>query len=270
LLCRQVKTACGHLILDSINDIPHNSDGGMWMSHDRKNRSRFPDTRWSLIGQAKASDDLARHKALAELLILYTPALRTFLIKSRRAPTDLVDDLVHDFVAEKILGQKLVDHADQAKGKFRNLLLKALTNFVTTKMKREYATRARATEIDIDTIQEVASQQDIDQFNKEWVQQVVHDALGLMQADCKERNRTDLWEIFCLRIVDPMLHEKEPVTYEEIVRRYEIQTPRQAINLLVTAKRCFSRHLRTAVGRYVHKEEGIDIEITCLREIVGR
>lgn len=240
------------------------------MPRNRKRRSRFPETRWSLVGRAAASDDVVRQQALVELLVLYTPALRAFLVESRRAPAALVDDLLHDFITDKLLGRNLVHHADRTKGKFRNLLLKALTNFVATKMKREYAARARATGLDVDTVQNVASQLDIDQFDRQWIQQVVRDTLELMQADCKERKRMDLWNIFCLRIVDPMLHEKEPVSYEEIVSRFGTQTPRQAINLLVTAKRCFSRHLRSAVGRYVHEEARIDIEITALREIVGR
>jgi len=82
----------------------------------------------------------------------------------------------------------------------------------------------------------------------------------------------DIWKVFCLRVVNPMLHDTKPTDYAEIVRQFQIETPRQAINinLLVTAKRSFERHLRTAVGRYVRGKEEIDNEIADLREIVGR
>jgi len=238
--------------------------------NDRGKRSRFPETRWSLVGRAAASDEVTRYEALAELLAIYTPALKAFLVDSRRIPSDLADDLVHDFIVDKILSRKLIRCADQGKGRFRNYLLKALNNFVTTKLKREYSARAMASKLDVSALADTASHQYTDQFDREWVQQVVRDALELMQADCADNNRVDLWKVFCLRVVDPMLHNTKPMDYAEIVRQFQIETPRQAINLLVTAKRCFVRHLRTAVGRYVRGKEEIDNEIADLREIVGR
>lgn len=240
------------------------------MTKDHKKPSRFPDTRWSLVGRAAGSDDLARQQALAELLVIYTPALRAFLVEGRRVPADLTDDLLHDFILDKILARKLVHHATQGKGKFRNYVLKALNNYVTTKLKREYKIRAMALEIDESTIVDPTSLQIANRFDIEWVQQLVRDTLHLMELDCRERKRVDLWEIFYLRVVDPMLNDTEPADYEQLVKRFNIQTPRQAMNLLGTAKRCFNRHLRVAVGRYVSDENRIDEEIVDLREILGR
>ena len=240
------------------------------MSFDRKKPSRFPETRWSLVGRAAASDELTRQQALAELLVAYLPGLRAFLVEARRVPADLADDLLHDFVADKFLARKLVHHADQGKGKFRNFILKALNNFVTTRLKREYAARALAAGVDGSVLATLASCQCDERFEQEWVQQVVRDALELMEADCRERGRSDLWEVFRLRVVDPVLHGAAPADYEQIVARLDVQTPRQAINLLANAKRCFVKHLRAAVGSYVHDEAQIDEEIADLRRIVGR
>ncbi|MGO9119701.1 MAG: hypothetical protein ACLQPD_19075 [Desulfomonilaceae bacterium] len=233
-------------------------------------RSRFPDTRWSLVGRAAVSEEATRQQAITELLAVYTPALRAFLVESRRLPPDLADDLVQGFVADKILSRKLVHHANQAKGKFRNFLLKSLSNFVTTNLKREYAVRAKELSFDLSALEEFPSQEDTDRFDRKWVQQVVSDALDMMEADCIGSNRMDEWNIFCHRVVKPMMSGKEPPSYEDLIRQFQIQTPRQAINLLVTAKRRFVRHLRAAVGRYVHHEESIDSEIVSLRQIVGR
>jgi hypothetical protein len=101
------------------------------------------------------------------------------------------------------------------------------------------------------------------------VQQVVRDALQMMEADCKARGRSDLWEMFRWRVVDPMLRDAEPIDYGAIVQRLGIGTPRQAMNLLATAKRAFMGHLREAVGKYV-KPNAIDGEIDDLRQIVDR
>jgi DNA-directed RNA polymerase specialized sigma24 family protein len=240
------------------------------MPRERMKPSRFPETRWSLVGRAAASDAATRQEALAELLAAYSPALRTFLIEVRRLSPDLADDLVQEFIADKILARNILHHADRGRGKFRNFVLKALNNFTSTKLRREYAPRAVAAGLDVFALAAPADPSARDRFEQEWVQQVVRDALQLMEADCSRRGRGDLWDIFCLRVVHPMLHDAEPADYETIVRRLGIETPRQAMNLLATAKRCFEKHLRFAVGRYAGRKDQIDEEIADLREIAGR
>lgn len=241
------------------------------MPPPRKKRSRFPDTRWSLVGLAASpKDDVARHQALTELLSIYKPALTKFILESRRVPVDMVDDLVQDFITDKILGRKLLHHVDQRKGKFRNYLARSLNNFANTKLKKEIKYRSTVSEKELSSIPDLLMDQPTDTFDQEWVKQVVYHALDLMKAYCTEQDRMDLWDIFCMRVVDPMLHDKNPVAYIEIVRRLKIRTPRQAINLLATAKRCFLRNLKEAVGQYVQGEREINDEVADLRLIVLR
>ena len=240
------------------------------MPQKRRRSQRFPETRWSLVKRAAASDERTRQQALTELLVTYMPGLRAFLVETRRVPADLADDLLHGFVADKILAARLVRQADQGRGKFRNYVLKSLNNFVTTKLQREYAARATAAGLDETLIASPSSARGADRFEQEWVQQVVRDSLQLMQGDCKDRGRADLWDIFRLRVVEPMLNDAEPVDYGQIVQRFGIETPRQAMNLLANAKRCFLKHLRSAVGKYASGETRIDEEIADLRRIVGR
>jgi hypothetical protein len=239
------------------------------MTHDRKKASRFPETRWSLVGRAAASDDAVRHKALAELLSAYLPGLRAFLVEARRVPADVADDLLNGFVADKVLAAGLVRHADQNRGKFRNFVLKSLNNFVTTKLRGHCGPRVLQGDFDEERVVSRTSGPATDCFERQWVQQVVRDALQMMEADCKARGRSDLWEMFRWRVVDPMLRDAEPIDYGAIVQRLGIGTPRQAMNLLATAKRAFMGHLREAVGKYV-KPNAIDGEIDDLRQIVDR
>jgi hypothetical protein len=67
-----------------------------------------------------------------------------------------------------------------------------------------------------------------------------------------------------------MLHDAEPVEYSQLVQRFGSETPRQMINLLANAKRCFTKHLRSAVAKYVAEEPEIDEEIADLRRIIAR
>ena len=240
------------------------------MAGERKKATRFPTTRWSLVGRAGASDDLTRQQALTELLAAYLPGLRAYLVETRRIPADITDDLLQGFVADKVLAAGLVRHADQGRGKFRNFILKSLSNYVATRIRREASTHGRAKALDERLIAAAAENDDVDAFEQQWVQQVVHDALRSMEADRRQCDRADMWEIFRLRVVEPALNDAQPIDYEQLVERFGLRLPRQAMNLLANAKRLFERHLRTAVSRYVSDDTEVQKEIADLREIVGR
>ncbi len=240
------------------------------MPPNHKKPSRFPETRWSLVGRAAESDELTRRTAMANLLAAYAPALRAFLVETRRIPASLADDLLQDFIVDKLLARKLVHHADRGRGKFRNLVLKSLNNFVSTKLKTKYAKRTISADQEGVPLPDPGEAAEADRFDREWAQQVVRDTLMLMEDDCEARGRMDLWAVMRLRVVEPMLHGSEPAAYDTIVRELGLATPRQAINLLATAKRSFLRHLRQAVGQYVRSEAEVEQEIADLRELVAR
>lgn len=229
----------------------------------------LPETDWSLLRRAKASDAMVRQEALAALLMAYAPALRGFLLGVRRVPPDLVDDLVQGFIADKILSLKLVHHADRGRGRFRNLILKALSNYVSTRLEKEHRSRATGGGLDEARLRAAPAGPDVDRFDREWLQQVVREALASMDADCRERGRGDVWQIFQRRVGEPMLRDTEPTDYETLVRELGIASPREAMNLLATAKRTFHRHLRLAIGRYA-PETQVDDEIADLRRVLAR
>jgi DNA-directed RNA polymerase specialized sigma24 family protein len=232
--------------------------------------SRFPDTQWSLVARASAQDEATRTAAVTALLTTYSPALRRFLIEGRRLSADTADDLLQDFITEKVLAKNLLKLADRNRGKFRSFLLTSLNNFITSRMRRLQSITTRT--VDLEYADDVAADADegLQCFEKEWVQQVLRSALLSMQTECTERRRPDLWDIFQLRVVDPALHEAEPVEYVELVARFKLTSPRQAINLLASSKRVFTRHLHAAIRQYVPTDGEIDEEIADLRAICLR
>lgn len=240
------------------------------MPGEYKKSMRFPHTRWSMVGRASMSDQATREEAMTELLVAYLPGLRAFLVETRRIPEDLAADLLHTFITDKILVAKLVTRADPKRGRFRNFVLKSLNNFIADKLRREYAIRAASAGLDDEFIDSIAAKPEADQFDQQWVKQVVEDTIRIMEVDCRERERDDLWRIFDLRIVGPFLRHEDPLPYDELVRAMDLGTPRQAINLLATAKRSFMRHLNTAIAKYVDSEDQIEGELAELRLIIGR
>jgi hypothetical protein len=232
--------------------------------------SRFPETEWSLVARAAVDADDVRTVAVAELLKNYSPALRAFLVETRRIPPDTAEDILQGFIADRIVASRILARAEKRRGKLRSFLVKSLSNFANTWMSRERTLDARTVDLDESILDVRSSAQGADRFDQEWIRSLVADALTLMEDDCRSRERADLWEIFRLRVALPILDGVEPVGYDRLIEQLHLDSPRQAINLLTTAKRAFLRHLRVAVGRYVSGEDSIDEEISDLRAIVGR
>jgi len=229
------------------------------MPRTQKNAVGFPPTRWSLVGLAGESNDQIRLTALAELLDAYLPALRGFLISGRRLRPDLSDDVLQGFVADKVLAARLVSHANRARGRFRNLLLRSLSNYTNT-----YLQKHNKGHVDIGALNpEVLAVTEIDHFQKEfdrqWVRRLVFRAISATELECKRKRREDLWEVFRARVVLPALEDMKPLEYSRLVSQFNLCSPRDAINLLATAKRMFTRHLYDAVRDYAG-EQSKDVE----------
>ena len=92
----------------------------------------FPNTHWSLIRRAGATDQEARCAALAALLERYQPALVSYLVLVRRLPLQVVEDLLQAFLADKWLHDNFLRRADQRRSRFRSFVLTSLNHFVTS------------------------------------------------------------------------------------------------------------------------------------------
>jgi len=234
----------------------------------------FPATQWSLVDRARQTNDEARHAALADFLHRYLPALRMHLIAERHMPPERADDLLQGFVADKIIEQNLLDHAQEGRGKFRSFLLVTLNNYVISQHRSDSAAKrlpvAGIAELG-ELAQQVAGGHDPAQsFNVAWAREVIAEALRRMQAECAQSKRGDLWTIFQGRVVRPAFEGEEPVGYESLVSELGLAAPLDACRLLTTAKRMFSRNLRAVASEYAGSDGDTDAEIDDLRQIVAQ
>jgi len=235
----------------------------------------FPSTRWSLVARAGQPDAEAKREALGQLLVRYLPALRAHLVYRKRLPPEKADDLVQEFVTNKILEKDLIARADQQLGKFRTLLLTALDRFVRNQIRDEHAKkrapRSGAVLAFDERFQDLpAGQQPSEAFDVAWARGVIAEALRQMQAECESLGRQDIWGVFQCRVVGPILEAAPPVDYKQLVERFGFQSPTQAANVLTTAKRMYARALRSAVGQYTQDEQEIEAEINELKEVLAR
>ncbi len=240
-----------------------------------QNYVRFPVTRWSLIAEA-GNEDVERKKiALSELLNQYLPVLKTYLVYHKRIMPEKADDLLQGFVCSKILEQEIISRASSKRGKFRSFILTALNNYIINVYHKECSSRCvlnHSLQLDAEYMSVLADKklQPSDIFNIEWAKHVISSALEQMKRECQSTDRMKLWEIFNARVVMPALEHKEPISYEKLIKMFDIQSPIQASNLLVTAKRMFIRYLRSVIRDYVASESEIDEEVRDLQRVLSK
>ena len=235
--------------------------------------ARFPTTHWSLVARAGRDATEVKRQALGELLRRYFPALRAHLVYGKRLSPEDADDLVQEFVADKIIEKELIGRADAQRGKFRTFLLTALDRFLIDRFREENARKRSPGEGRVQAIGDQAEQlpdRQTDVFDLAWARNVIDQTVQLMRQECERSGRRDVWGVFECRLLGPMLGQAEPVEYEELVRRLGLQSPSHASNVLITAKRMFARVMRAVVGEYTRHSAEIESEIGELMEVLAR
>jgi DNA-directed RNA polymerase specialized sigma24 family protein len=227
----------------------------------------MPPTRWTLVGRA-GDHDLA---ALDELLSLYRPALLAHLVFGRRIQTQRAEDILHDFVADKIIRKNVIAQAREGKGKFRTYLLTVLDRYSISQLRKDTAKKQRPNQPDADPHDPrfpVADRRRPRTGDVEWARRVIDQALDLTENECKQKGQPSFWGVFELRVVGPMLDGIKAPSFAVIVRKFGFQSPSEASNALLTAKRRFMRNLESVVAQYAG-EEGAAAELAKLREILA-
>jgi RNA polymerase sigma-70 factor (ECF subfamily) len=233
----------------------------------------FPTTRWSAVDRAARLGGEGQREALGQLLRRYLPALKAHMMRKMGLSADHADDLLQEFVSDKVLEQRILAQADQARGRFRTFLLTAFQNYVISVFRRERARKrspghagALSVEEDPDLI--AVEPPNTDVYDVEWARQVLAETLRRMQARCEASGREDLWRLFQLRFAKPILEQADPAPYEDIIREFGFRSPLDVSNSMTTAKRMFARHLRSVVGEYCADQEEVEEEIRGLMEIL--
>lgn len=232
----------------------------------------FPTTRWSLVDRAGREGPETQREVLGQLLARYLPALRSHLIHGQRLQPADADDVLQDFVAGKVLERDLIAKADQHLGKFRTFLLTALDRFLLNQIRSAQAQKravgAAANLGDDDDL--VAAGGRADAYDVAWARQVLAQAVGRMRTECQAAGREDVWGLFECRVLASLVPDAAPVEYGELVRRFGFQSPSQASNALVTAKRMYARILRGVIGEYARDAAEVEAEIDELHRVLAR
>ena len=211
---------------------------------------------------------------MGQLLEVYRPAIRAHLIRRKGVRRDNVEDLIQDFYLSQVIERDLIARAEKERGRFRSLLLTALDHHVVDTIRHDLAIKRNPAgqTVDVSTVDpaDTATPPDTG-FEVEWARSVVRQTVDRMFQACQNAQKKDVWTVFDARLYRPIFAGEKTESYAEIVRRHGLESPDQASNRLITAKRMFERCLRSVLGEYaIHDEQEVDEEIHDLMRVLAR
>jgi len=240
---------------------------------DGRRDGQFKTTRWSIVLSCadSGSDDAEAQAALAELCKIYWRPVFAFICRQGHSVPD-AQDLTQDFFARVIKG-RLLQSANQNKGRFRSLLLKALQRFLQDEADKR-SSRKRGGDLHFvswdDWMAEAPSHLSIPQresdnwsperiFDVRWAATVVERALRQLGDECEKRGRRRIFDVLsgCLAA------ERQDVSYATFARILGLQET--AVKSLVYRLRDrYRRLLREEVAQTVWEAKEIDDELRYL------
>lgn len=235
----------------------------------------YPTTFWSEVNRAGGSDSETSLTALEDLLQKYYQPLRCHLAFKFSVSDDQAAEWLQGFLHKKVMLDKLLSHASEARGRFRTFLLNSLDNFVFDELRKANRQRrnpsggfASIEELAPDEQATLVKQAD-DRFAAGWASAVVEQTEDRMRVECERDGQLPRWGVFKARVLDPMLDGVEPMPYEELISRFGFRSPAEASNVLITAKRMFHRVLRQVVSEYAGEQADVEAEIRDLRIVLA-
>ena len=236
-----------------------------------------PPTDWDHVKEASNATTVQGSEALGRLMERYRPWILAHLASRFNFKDHELQDVFHDFIEQKVLRHGLLGQADPKRGSFRAFLRNAVDNFAVSEIRRRNAQK-RSPGVAIENLDaldhcEIPAHPPTPPNTSRdlvWAQAVIAGALLDMRNELTRLNRTDIWEVFEGRVLRTILDDEPPLDYTTIISRFKYESPSQALNTLVTAKRMFRRHLRAVIAQYTRNETEVDEELARLKWILER
>lgn len=228
----------------------------------------FPPTDWERLKLLQHGSETDKPAVIGELFVRYRQPILAFL-RRKGYSTERAEDLVQDFFLY-CLDERVFEKADPVRGRFRNLMLTALT-FFAAKQHRHATTQMRQPEgglASVDTsgadgepLPVAASGLSPEAaFERAWAQSLIARVLEALRLEMQGDGLATHYDIFLRRMIEPLLSGAEQPSHTELAQTHGL-TEKEVSNRLVTAKRAYQRRLRAEIATYARSEEEIENEI---------
>jgi hypothetical protein len=240
------------------------------MASEPSPSSIFPRTDWAELGRAAGAEP----RPLDQLIRQYWQPLKIFLIASFPGLENQAETLLQDFAQDRMLKEGWLKKADPHRGRFRDFLKTSLRNFVLNHLN---LAAIKNPPLSLDELEQELPEPGpaAEAFDLAWARTVLAETLGRMEADCKQPGadqprRSCIWEMFRLRLLEPIFQGAPELPYDQLVERFHLKSPAEASNTLLSAKRIFKAHLNRVIGEYARQDAAMADEVQDLEKFLVR
>lgn len=230
----------------------------------------FPSTMWTDLDNWQNASEQEKKAFLDRFYKRYRLPLILFLRRSGCSPAE-ADDVLHDFILSHITGQIFISAA-KSRGRFRNLLLASLKNFLVSRKRAEHAQKrnpqggfAFLDEELTDGLPLKALLSDWmtadELYEFAWLRVLLNNVILRLQAEYSEKGQAVHYTLFQRRVIHPIVYGSEQPSVSQLAIEFDL-TPSKVSNCIVSAKRAFKRHLRNEILEYVSSEKEVSEEIS--------
>jgi DNA-directed RNA polymerase specialized sigma24 family protein len=232
--------------------------------------SIFPRTDWAELSRAASAEPAP----LDRLIRLYWQPLKIYFIATFPSLQSQADELLQDFAGDKLLKDGWLGKADQTRGRFRDFLKTSLRNFVLDRLSRA---DVKNPPLSLDELEQEIPESETseEEFDLAWARAVLAEVLRRMETDCTrpgkdQPRRSCIWEMFRIRLLEPVFNNTPQVPYDQLVERFGLNSPLEASNTLLSAKRIFKGHLDDVIREYAGRDAATDLEVQALKDFLAR
>lgn len=233
----------------------------------------FVTTHWSVVLTAGRSDTTRAHAALEKLCRAYWFPLYAY-VRRRGYSVEDAQDLTQEFFA-RVLEHQWLARADQAKGRFRTFLLKAMERFLANEWDKVRTLKRgggqRHIPIQLDTAETRYGVDPVDTrtpeqaFEYRWALALLDEVVGQLEAEFSIRDQADLFAALkpCLvgdRASQPYAELAEKLGMEEGAVKVAVHRLRQRYREL----------LRAEIANTVDSPGEVDAEMRHLFNVLAR
>jgi hypothetical protein len=237
----------------------------------------FGATCWTAIESIASKDDASSRALVSDFLKAYWKPVYCYL-RHKGYNSERAKDLTQGFFHEVVLGRELIQRADRTKGRFRTLLLRALDRYLVSVHRKETAQKRipgqKLISLEDSTfgdLPEAAGNLDSDEvFHYAWVCELLDRMLEEVETECRQSSMEVHWDMFNDRVLHPILTSAEPLSLEELCRKYSIHETTKASSMIFAVKRRFQAAAKRLLRESVASEQEIDEEMLELMKFLAK
>lgn len=239
-------------------------------------KSVFQTTHWSEIRKAKTWSKTRQRVIINGLIRQYWKPVYCYL-RLKGYDNERAKDLTQGFFHEIVLGRHLIEQANETKGRFRTFLLRALDHYRISVRRAEMAGKRHPKETltsieDFDEASLPLASKEMkpdEAFTYIWASALLDEVIAEVGQGCCRDSKQIHWNLFCARVLEPIMSGKEPPPLQELCKRFGINSGTKASNMIVTVKRRFQRAISACVRQHVNSDEEVSQEIRDLMKILS-